>query len=487
MKPSRWVALIFLITLALRLFLAFQAPHFTYDSYFHLRHVEHITDNFLPLFEDPLSYGSRTIHFLPLFHYLAALFALLIPLELVGKLLPNMLVASLIPIVYLITTKTTKIPTARILASGVAGFLPILYNTNSFTPISLFLPLIFLSIFFFLKIEENYTPFLITLLAACFTSSATFLIIIGLAIYFLLSLLEKKKIDKAELEIALFSLFFFLWTQLIFFKDRLFEEGTRVIWQNIPTQIVTQYFPQISILQSILLVSLIPFILGVFVVYRALFSLKKQKTFFLISLVISTTLLTWFRLIKFEHSLAFFAIILSILTATFYDDLYKYLKTTKLARFTTLTTILLICSLALTMIYPAVVTSLSQDTATSSEVEAVTWLKENTPQDKVTLTSLKEGHLLTYYAKHKNVMDTQFSLIPDIETRFEDLNTVFTSSFQTQAIEILEKYDITYIMLTKPTKNQYQISKLNFLSSECFKQVYNNNDTRIYQRKCQLT
>src|SRR3989344_3915807 len=99
--------------------------------------------------------------------------------------------------------------------------------------------------------------------------------------------MEGKKINRKELELILFTLFFFVWTQFIFFKNVFMREGLSFVWQNIPRAIVMEYFPQISILKAIVLVSVIPFIAGIFIVYQALFRLQSTRSFLLISLAIS--------------------------------------------------------------------------------------------------------------------------------------------------------------------------------------------------------
>ncbi|MBT5924272.1 hypothetical protein HOH30_00940, partial [Candidatus Woesearchaeota archaeon] len=67
-KHKYIITAIFCITLITRLVLAFTVPNFTYDSYFHIEQVNHITENGFPQYNDPLSYGGRQLFFLPLFH-----------------------------------------------------------------------------------------------------------------------------------------------------------------------------------------------------------------------------------------------------------------------------------------------------------------------------------------------------------------------------------------------------------------------------------
>jgi len=187
-KEVYWISAIFVITLSVRLVLAFLLPHFTYESYFHLQQVGHITQTGLPLLDDPLSYGGRHHLFLPFFHYLTSLFSLALPLSFVAKILPNLFIAALTIITYLISRKITQNKTASLFSAGIAGFLPILFTTNRFTSEMLFLPLIFVNIYTFLNINRKQFlyGYIISFIILSFTSSATFLLLIGFGIYFLL-------------------------------------------------------------------------------------------------------------------------------------------------------------------------------------------------------------------------------------------------------------------------------------------------------------
>ncbi len=486
-KYKYWLLAIFLVTVVTRLFLAFYIPNFTYESYFHLRQVEHITEHGVPLFIDTLSYGGRELQILPAFHYLMALFNLLMPLELLAKIIPNLLLASLTLIVYIISLKTTNNHNASLLSAFVAGFLPISFNTNSFTPETLFLPLTFMTIYAFTNIKEKKYLFIyiFCFLLLSFTSSATVLLLVGLGIYLILSLMEGKKINPAELELTLFSLFFFTWAQFLFFKNTLLKQGLSFIWQNVPSKIINEYFPQFSIPAALIMVSIIPFLTGIFFVYRSLFQLKNKKTFLLISFAISTALLTWLRLIAFKHSLAFFGIILAILFAPFYHDMIESLKKTKIFHLRKHITLLIIILLLLTTAYPAISTSLNQEIPSKEEISAFKWLKDNTPKNTKVAASLAEGHLVTYYGKRKNLMDDQFGTNKDVEERFSNLNYLFTTPFETQAVEIFNEYGIYYIVLTPYAKEKYEIEKLKYKTLKCFAVVY-KNETMIYQVKCAL-
>ncbi len=481
---------IFIIILIIRLVLAFTTPNLTYESYFHLKQIEHISETGVPLYQDSLSYGGRSQVFLPLFHYLLAFFSLFLPLGLVAKIVPNLLIATLPLIIFQISKRITKNERASLLSAVIAGLLPIHYFTNALTSTALFLPLLFLAIYSFLNLKKKKFLYLYagSFLFMSLTSSATLLLLMGFGIYILLSFIEGRKMDRAEAELILFSVLFYFWIQFLFFKNVLIESGISIIWQNIPPQIVAQYFPKIPILEAILLVSIIPFMAGIYVAYRSLFQLKGvkgQKNFLLISLVISTTILTWLRLIEFKVSLAFFGLVLAILFATFYQETMNYFQHTKSKQLKKYFFLIIGTLLILSMIFPAINVSLDQKTPFENDLEAFQWLEKNVPKKEGVIALLEEGHLVTYYGKRENFMDDQFSMIDNIEKRFADLNSLFTTKFQTHAISLLDEYDYKYLMFTPLAQEKYGIERFDYIKGKCFDKIY-DNETKIYLARCTL-
>jgi len=512
-KTKQFLWGIFFCVLAVRLILAFTLPTFTYESYFHLRQTEHITATGLPLYHDPLSYGGRELIFLPLFHYLAAFFDLFLPLEFVAKVLPNLLLAGLVLLTYFIARELGYSTHGSLFTAGIAGFLPAIFSTNAFTPYSLFLPLIFFAIYAFLKLQQKGIDeekseeqkqkqinikknsrmqkkyvylYLIAFLLATLTSPATILLLLGFGIYFLISLAENKKLPRDEWEIFIASTFFYLWIQLVFFNEVIKKEGVSFIWQNIPTAILPQYFPPVSVSHGIILVSIIPLVAGIFVVSRSLASAKDAKTFLLTGLAAAAIIFTFLRLLPIKLGLSFLGILLAILFANFYDGIFPFLRKTKLSFTLQRITTILFLGLLLTTVYPALSTALKQSIPFSEEVKAFDWLSTHSEKDATILALGEEGHLLTALGKRKNVMDDQFSLRDDAEERFTEVNTLYLTLFQTQALQLLEKYQVKYVVFTPHARQHYQLKRLRYLSPECFHLVYNHDDIKIYERKCAL-
>jgi len=462
-------------------------PNFTYDSYFHLRQVEQIGERGFPLYQDGLSYGGRTLVFLPAFHYVMAFFDLFLPLEMVAKVIPNLLLSLCVILIYLIAKKISKSKQASLFSAFLAGFVPILWQTNSFNPVSLFLPLTFLAIYSFMNLQKREFVYLyiVVMFLLSLTSSATFLLIVGLFFYLFFSKLEEKRMFLADLEISLFSLFLFLWLQFLFFKQVLLTEGLSFIWQNIPLQIISNYFPENSLLVSLVLVGLVPLLAGVSVIYYSFFKEKQRNVFLVFSLAISIICLTLLNLIEIKVALMFFGLILAILFSQFYNYFLNYIQQTKLIKLKKVLLGLMLVLIALASVYPSWVYAGEQETPSAEDIKAFEWLEKNTPEKAVVLATLKEGHLLTYAAKRKNLMDDQFSLIDQIEKRFDDFNLLFVTKSQTQAIDLLNLFEVNYIFFSPRAKEEYDLNNINYIDKKCFDLLYSNT-VQIYKTKCQL-
>src|SRR4030042_762415 len=107
-KEHLLLTLLFLIIIGVRLFLVFQEQAFDYDAYYTLRQAEHIKETGFPILNDPLSYSGRTFLTLPLFYYVLAGFSFIIPLELAAKILPNIFIAAIVIVLFLIAQTLTN-------------------------------------------------------------------------------------------------------------------------------------------------------------------------------------------------------------------------------------------------------------------------------------------------------------------------------------------------------------------------------------------
>ena len=486
------LGLIFIAVAAFRIYVALQTNYFDYDSYFEIRQIENIQKTGLPLFEDGLSYGGRTVFFLPLFDYLLAFFSFFMPLDIVLNVVPNLFAASMVLIVYLISLEMTRNRQTALFASFLAGFVPVfVYKTvNSVSPYTAAIPLIFLLIYFLMKVNEEriyVALFVITALILTLMHHISILFIIGLVLYAMFIELENLPHTRAELELILFSIFLILWIFFLFFKKPMIEYGTSIIWQNLPSSISSRYFANFSILDAIYKIGVLPFIFGIFVIYRYVFREKNKDVYLLISYALPIFIFLWLRLIKLDVGLMFLGFILILLFSQFYKSFFTYIKKTHFARLSWAFAAVFFVSFALSSVAPsfALAGAAIDEAPNSNEINAFLWIKGNTEKNDTILATPEEGHIITAISERKNVMDSNFLLGNRVEQRFNDINTIFTTSYETEAIRLLSKYDVKYIVVTKNAEKDYGLDDLLYSGDDkCFELVYNKGMVFIYKTKC---
>ncbi|MBI2548325.1 glycosyltransferase family 39 protein [Candidatus Woesearchaeota archaeon] len=481
---------IFLITLGIRLYVAFQLEGLSdADSYFLLRNVEHITKTGTPLFHDPLSYGGRFLLFNPVYAYLLAFFSLGIPTLLVIKILPNIFASSFIFIAYLIAEDITKTKDAALFTALIAGFIPI-FVTETFNTGSVYTLMIFgtfLLAYLFIKKERNFNHFVIALVALLLFHPSSFIILLAMGIYLIIALVERIELTRGEIEVTIFALLFYLWFYFLMYKDALLYHGLGVIWQNIPSSLLAKHFTQISVLQAIYQIGIIPFICGIWVIYKSLVGQKRKAIFFLLSFAIAVSLLLWLKLIAVTAGLMFLGSVLALLFSEFFRRFFEYLEKTKLAHTRTLVIVILSIVFVITSLYPTVASLQKQQQmgTTKQTIAAFTWLVNNTYANSSVITPLEEGHLVTALGQRKNIADAQFLLIDDVDERLQDLEEIYTTPYKTNAIAIANKYHARYILLSERTMERYNINSLPYADRECFVLTYAEG-AKIYESLCIL-
>ncbi len=483
---------IFIGVLAVRLFFAFEAGNFDSDAYFALRHIEHIKENFFPLFDDPLSYGGRTFIFPPLFYYALAFFNVFLPITVIGKLLPNIFIASIVIITYFIAYEITKNKNASLFTAFISGFIPVFYieTINNISVYSMVLPLTFLIILFLIKINESksYVIWFIFFLAVLrLTHPSVILLMMGLLLYLLIIKIEKLKQSRSDIELILFSTFVILWSLFITFKKPFLVHSAAVIWQNIPKEILAQYFTKTTILEAIYKIGIVPFITGVYIIYKYMFKEINRPIYIIIGLALTIFSLMWLKMIEPAVGFMFMGVIFSILFAQFYKLFFIYVKRTRF-NFEGFFIFLLMIVIIITSVIPSI--SFGYKTAMgavkNNEMSALEWISANTDKDDVIMATLEEGFLINGVAKRKNVADQKFLLRSDAQRRIRDISKVFTTVSETDAVKILNKYDAKYIYFSPDAKKEFGIEKIYYIEkSKCFENVY-DDEIKIYKSLCVL-
>lgn len=492
MKKQYYIlAGIFIFTLAIRLFFAFQTPYFSSpESYLDLRLTQHISSTGLPLINDELSFGGRTLIYSPLFHYTLSFFNIFLPLNFLVKLIPNLLASSLVFIIFLITKKITNNTNIALFSSLLSSFIPIFISTTttSISIYSLMIPLMFLSIYFLMDIRRFKTQFIITIVIISLLHPSSLLLVLGLLVYILLIKLSNLKQDTAELEAILFSTVLITWITFLLYKQPLLIHGPKVIWQNIPNQVLRTYFSGIMTLNTVTKISVLPLVFGVFTIFKYTFKEKNRTIYLLIGLATSTFLLLWLHLIEPINGMIFLAVILTILFSVSYKHFLNYFNKTKFSRFRKLLVSLIFIIFLLSSLLPSLSFTYesSKNTPSNDEIQALSWIKENTKEQDVILATLPEGHLITSIAQRKNVIDSNFLLTKNPDQRLDDIRAIYKAPYKTDAIQLLNKYKIKYIYFSQKAKDKFNIEKIQYIDDEmCFDLVY-GGEIKIYKSLCRL-
>ncbi|MBD3313300.1 hypothetical protein GF345_02560 [Candidatus Woesearchaeota archaeon] len=494
MRHGRYIiTAIFILTLAARLIISFQTPFFTGDeSYFSIRQAEHISQNALPIYDDELSYSGRENIFMPLFYYLLAFFNLFMPIGLVGKIIPNILVSLNVILVYVIAMHISNDEGASLFSAFVAGFIPVFFRetVNTISPYTIFFPLMLFMIYCFLRLEQH--PFAHLFLASLFlmtlTSPAVIIVLLALIFYMGLVQLENLKQNKREVEMTLFSILFVVWILFIVYKKAFLMHGPDVIWQNIPAGILDRYFIDITILGAIYQIGSLPLSYGIYSIYDHLFRKKERKYYLIIGLVFSSALLLWLKLIEIQLGLMCLGIAVTLLFPKFYKYTFQYIKKTRFAKLRFAYFAVLLAAFLATSVVPSVIYGLraTDDAITPDEYGAMIWLRKNTDQDAVVMSPMREGMIITTIAERRNIADSNFMLLDDAEKRFNDIKDAYTTGFEIKALEVFDKYDVDYIYFSDYSKDYFETSNLEYTShEECFEEAYNQG-AMIYKVMCEL-
>ncbi len=491
-KEVLFIVLIFVISIALRAYFVVNTEHFSYDAYFHMRFVEHIGEHGLPLREDSLSYGGRIFLVSPLYYYLLAGLSFIFPLELVLKFVPQIFV-SLIPIlVFLIVRKLTKRADAAIFSSVLSAFVPVLFSKTLFSvsPLTFAVPMMLLALLLFLDVPNRRAVvfFVLAAFVLFLSHPSSVFLIAGLLGYLLISRLEGFALEKAEAELVFFSAFVFLWLHFILYKDAFILHGLNIARQNIPAEVISRYFVDVSLLGALLQLGVFPLVLGVFSVYKYLLKEKNKYFYVYISASMAVGIFIWLRLVQPSVGFVYLGVLLSVLSGQAYVFALDYFRKMRFARKQSAFFVLVVLLVAVTMVVPSLILADNERAETVSEQEynAAVWLNKNAPVNSTVLSIPKEGHLITAVAKRKNVVDDYFVLVEDADKRMHDVGRMFTTSFPTEAVELFKEYNVDYVLVSGNTRERYGIRSLAYRDLSCLSAVYREKDVVVYKSDCGL-
>ncbi len=475
-----WIPiLLFLVLLGIRMFFSLQIPFLSDDSYLHL--------------ETSLEGGSaKTANFV--FYYFLAFILFLSKNAVVIKLFSNIFFALTSVMIYFIALRLSKHRAFSFIAALISGFLPIFFSKtfNSLTPLSFGLFLLFFNIYAYLKSDKKpwNIIYVISFVIFSFSHWLVIVYILGLAVYHLLLRIEGIKQEKSETELSLFSIFFGLWAQILLYKKVLLLHGINVLTFNLPAKLFSTYFPAYSFSTIMTFLGIIPFIAGLYIIYKYSFEKKGREITFVISFIALFALLFWLNFCFTDIALILLGLFFCILLARWFVDFIQFVKKTKSAKYVYLFLFMILILIA-GIVIPASLyyTNLNLKESKAYKVfDSLEWIKYNAPGDAVILSLPEEGPLITFFTGRNVVMTNDFFNNPDADKKLDDIYRIYKTRFATEAVELLNKYKVSYILFSDNTKKELGIDDLQYVdSSWCFSLGYEGN-SKVYVKNpdCRL-
>ncbi len=481
--------LVFLFALAFRLYFVFQTPYFTDDSaYYMLRQIEHIRAEKVPMIYDELSYGGKNPILPPLFPYVMALFSY-IPYGL--QIVPEIFVCCVVFLVYLIALKMCNNKFYALVAASMSAFIPVVISStlNNLSPFSLVLPLILLMFYSLINIRSK--PYLYTFIILSFLlpllHPISIFVVFSFIIFYILALAESIEINRLAKESIVFSIFLVLLIEFLLFKRAFLSLGFSFVWQNIPEELLMDYFKNINLIDIILRLGVVAFVLGILGLTVGFFREKVTTVFFALGASFSAIILLVFKLVDFSSGLMLLGVTLAVSSSVALSRFFKYLKLTKLSKLDYLFKFVLVLLIFFAMVMPSFFAAqeVIDNSLTDDEFNVLNSLRDGTLEGSTVLSLFSEGHYITAIGHRKNVMDSDFLAAPYVNTRFQDVKTMYTTISSVEAVQLAQKYGIGYIYFSPRARKFYNIQSLSYVKDEkCFVEHRRSGEVYLYKVLC---
>jgi hypothetical protein len=478
------LTLLTLVILALRLAVSFEVAQPGYDSYFTLVQAESIRETGLPRYHDPYSYQGRTYVFDPGFYYVIGLSTFILPDTLAVKILPNVFMALLIPLFYLLAHSLTKNRQVSFITALFGGLSPALFTTgiNGATPLTLALPLLAATLIALVDLHTKPKRALLFTVILTLFSPLVWLVLAAEIMYLLILSGEKLKIAVSYLEIALVTLLMASWYTLVTYKQALFRYGFFILSKSLPASVRTATFEQFTFLAMIVAVGVVPLALGALALYHTTFEQRNRKTLFLASLGLVTLVGAATRLLPLELALVILSLVFTALAAPGLHSLLNYVRKTRFDNFAPWLTACFVAFFLLTSLLPAL--GLYPDNSpTPEELDALAFLQG---ADATILAAPTSGFVINHQAKQPYVADESYFLINNPDAILADIDQAYTTRSTVAAVELIEKHRVSHVIIGPVENERYQDIGALLNDEQCFPRLYSNPRVLVLGINCTL-
>ncbi|MAG47731.1 hypothetical protein CL617_03925 [archaeon] len=469
-KPIHIVILLFLLSLSFNLFYGLSNEHFFgSDSYSHLRIINNYVQDGSILTYDELSFSGRDVNYPQLFHFFISVF-LFLPFYL--KIIPALLIASLVIIVYFLSKELTRNETASVISALLIAFSPLVLKStlNQISPLHLILPLMFLMFYLLIKIEDKryFNLFLFLVFFIGLIHPISIIFVLGLVFYMLLLNIDNSFLDNRRKELIIFTFFLIAFVNILIYRKSFIFHGFNYVTRDSITSMNSAFLASFNIFTDFFGLGLIVFILGVVGLFFGYYNQKNNIIVLLSGFIITTLLMGILNLINVDLILLILAITFTVTSSLAIVRLLNYLKITKAARFRNYFIFLFVGLIFLLSVFPSFLMANSFE-INNDELDDLKWLRENTNKKSVILSIMEEGNYVIGLAERKSILDSNVFLVPNLEQRIDDVEIIYTTWSEAVALDLIRRYNIDYIYFTQRVKEKYNIQEILYTNDErCF-------------------
>lgn len=486
MRREYWLLIaLFALVLALRLYVSFQVAEPGYRSYFTLIQADAIQETGTPRYHDAYSYGGRDYQFSAIFYYIIGGLLAVLPDVMALKVLPNIFMASMVPLTFLICYNITRNRKVALAGAFFSGFSPVLFSSflNEASIESLSIPFVLLALYATLLLDEK--PVLgLSLLA--FVTLVTPYVWIAVAVYFahiLILAAEKMKLSGRILEAGLLLSLLSLWYSIIIYRDAFQLYGLGIFRAGYPVVVQQEAFTQLTLLGMIYAVGVVPLALGSLGIYFNTFEMRTRKTFLFIAFSLVTLCAAFLRVLPLQSILLLLSGGFAVLAAIGLHNVSTYLRKTWVSGMYPYILSGFLILFVLTSLLPSLAGGIyPQSSPTPKELAALSWLKNHSSNSTMIAAVPSMGFLINHVVQRPYVADEKYLLAPNVEQRLQAIDRLYTSPSQVLAVRQAQQYGVTHIFLGPQEHATYR-QLGTFVDNPCFPLLY-DDFVRIYGVNC---
>lgn len=484
-----WFGVLIAVAVVVVRLLIPHAAGLSFDSYAHVMQAEHIASTGVPLLSYELSGTSTRALFSPVYDYGLAFTGIFFGMETGARIIAAVLAGLLVLGVFVFVVVGTKNGVAATLAALAAAVVPEFWaDVASASSINLGVVLGLWWLICFLQLEKKVwrVAFLVLLVLGALTSAMMLVFVVALLAYLALAEMARVQRPRGEHEFVFFALLFVSWLFIVALKDVFVVHGFGAIWQNTPALLQNAYFVDVRVLDAVVAVGVLPFLGGMYVLYRHLFAEHERAVYLLMGLVVTTGVLSWTKLVTPEIGLRVLSVGLVALFGFAVRDVIRFVSTTRFAWVKQSTPWLIAAVLLVGGIAAAdEVKDANAQAVSSAERAAAEWLRAATPDDSVVAGAWSDGFLISALAGRTPVANGQFLLQPESAERVGDLQTLFTAPFTSEAVTVLGKYDADFVLWSRAGRRQVGRAYPAFdIDTACFPRLFEQSGVIVYGVAC---